>query len=172
MSRFEAPRWYALGVGLLLSLLIAAATPYNEMMIKGSRLGLSSLTPAAFFLFFIWVLAVNPLLKVFWPVRALGRGELLLVFAMMMVATAIPTRGVTGVLLSMISGTAYYAASGEAVVDCAGGSGVEAFLRRGSQRGGRRLGRVVSAIDGLGHSVCRAVGGGAVFDGADAAAVG
>lgn len=35
----------------------------------------------------------------------------MLVFGMMMVATAIPTRGVTGVMLSMISGTHYYASA-------------------------------------------------------------
>ena len=34
-----------------LVVLIAGATPYNEMMVRGSRLGLSSLTPAAFFVF-------------------------------------------------------------------------------------------------------------------------
>ena len=111
MSQIQAPRIYALGIGLLLSVLIAVATPYNEMMVKGSRLGLSSLTPAAFFLFFVWLIAINPLLKTFAPKFALRRGELLLVFGMMMVATAIPTRGVTGVLLSMISGTYYYASA-------------------------------------------------------------
>ena len=50
----HAPRWGAFGVGLALSALIAVVTPYNEMIVKGSRLGLSSLTPVAFFLFFIW----------------------------------------------------------------------------------------------------------------------
>ena len=54
MSQIQAPRFYALGIGLLLSVLIAVATPYNEIMVKGSRLGLSSLTPAAFFLFLVF----------------------------------------------------------------------------------------------------------------------
>ena len=111
IDRDAAPRLYALGVGLALSVLIGVATPYNEMIVKGSRLGLSSLTPAAFFLFFVWLIGVNPLLKMMRPALALRRVELLLVFAMMMVATAIPTRGVTGMLLSMGSGAYYYASS-------------------------------------------------------------
>ena len=110
-DRHRAPRWGALGVGLGLSAFIAVATPYNEMIVNGSRLGLSSLTPAAFFLFFVWVTMVNPLLRAIRPAWALRRMELLLVFSMMMVATAVPTRGVTGVLLSMISGPYYYATS-------------------------------------------------------------
>lgn len=107
----QAPRLYAIWVGLGLVVLIAGATPYNEMMVRGSRLGLSSLTPAAFFVFLVWMLAINPFLKVIRPNRALRRSELLLVFGMMMVATAIPTRGVTGPLLSMITGTYYYASA-------------------------------------------------------------
>ena len=103
------PRAYALWVGLGLVVLISAATPYNEMMVRGSRLGLSSLTPAAFFVLLVWMLIVNPLLKTIHPDWGLRRVELLLVFGMMMVATAIPTRGVTGPLLSMITGTYYYA---------------------------------------------------------------
>jgi len=84
-------------------------TPYNEMLVKGSRLGLSSLTPAAFFLFFVLSLIINPLLAAARRGWSFTKPELLLIFAMMMVATAIPTRGVTGPLLSMISGPQYYA---------------------------------------------------------------
>lgn len=99
----------ALVVGAVLVAVIAVMTPYNEMLVKGSRLGLSSLTPAAFFLFFVLVLLINPVHRKLVPAVALTKPELLVVFAMMMVATAIPTRGVTGVMLSMISGPHYYA---------------------------------------------------------------
>ena len=108
-ARRRGPRARAVVVGLALSALIGAATPYNEMMVKGSRLALSSCTPAAFFLLFVWLLVANPLLRVVRRGWALRRGELLVVFAMMMVATAVPTRGVTGMLLGMISGPRYYA---------------------------------------------------------------
>ena len=104
------PRARSLVIGLLLAAFIGAATPYNEMIVKGSRLGLSSCTPAAFFLLFVGLLIVNPLLRAMRRSWALTREELLVVFAMMMVATAIPTRGFTGMFLSMISGSYYYAA--------------------------------------------------------------
>ena len=99
----------ALITGFVFVIVIAVMTPYNEMLVKGSRLGLSSLTPAAFFLFFILSLFINPALRRFVPAWSFTKPELLLIFGMMMVATAIPTRGVTGPLLSMISGPNYYA---------------------------------------------------------------
>ena len=99
----------AIYTGLAFVILISVMTPYNEMLVKGSRLGLSSLTPAAFFLFFILSLFINPALTRLGPTWSFTKPELLLIFAMMMVATAIPTRGVVGPLLSMISGPQYYA---------------------------------------------------------------
>ena len=105
----RGPRARALVVGLALSVCLAVALPYNEMLIKGSRLALSSCTPAAFFLLFLWLVLVNPLLRLVRRSWALSRVELLVVFAMTMVATAVPTRGVTGMLLGMVGGTHYYA---------------------------------------------------------------
>lgn len=107
----QPTRWRALLVGLFLSSFIGVVSPYNEMMVNGSRLALSSLTPAAFFLFFIWLVFVNPLLQLIRTSWGFRRSELLLIFSMMMVATAIPTRGVTGIMLSMISGPYYYASN-------------------------------------------------------------
>ena len=92
-------------VGAALSLAIAIGIPYGSMVIQGSRLGLSSATPAAFFLLFVLLLTVQVALGR-WGFR---RGELVVIFAMMAVATAIPTRGVVGMLLPMITGTFYYA---------------------------------------------------------------
>ena len=88
---------------------IAIGIPYGSMVIQGTRLGLSSCTPAAFFLLFVLLLSVHlvlGLLKRSWAFRP---GELVTIFIMMMVATAIPTRGVIGMLLPMITGTFYYA---------------------------------------------------------------
>ena len=89
-------------VGSVLSLIIAIGIPYGSMVIQGSRLGLSSATPAAFFLFFILLLTLHLALGAIRRSWALSRGEWLTVFAMMMVATAIPTRGVVGMLLLSI----------------------------------------------------------------------
>ena len=82
-----------------------SAFPTAAWSSQGSRLGLSSATPAAFFLLFVLLLTVQVALGR-WGFR---RGELVVIFAMMAVATAIPTRGVVGMLLPMITGTFYYA---------------------------------------------------------------
>ena len=99
----------ALLTGGLLAALIAVGVPYGGMVIQGSRLGLSSATPAAFFLLFVLLLTVQVALGAVRREWAFNRGELVTIFAMMAVATAIPTRGVVGLLLPMITGTLYYA---------------------------------------------------------------
>ena len=99
----------ALLTGGLLAALIAIGVPYGSMVVQGSRLGLSSATPAAFFLLFVLLGTVQVGLGAVRREWAFGRGELVTIFAMMAVATAIPTRGVVGMLLPMITGTFYYA---------------------------------------------------------------
>lgn len=96
-------------VGCLMCLAIAIGDPYGSMVIQGTRLGLSSCTPAAFFLLFVLLLTVQVLLGLVKRSWAFSRSELIAIFAMMMVATAIPTRGVVGMLLPMVTGTFYYA---------------------------------------------------------------
>ena len=98
-----------LAVGACMCAVIAVGIPYGSMVVQGTRLGLSSCTPAAFFLLFVLLLTVQLVLGAISPRLALSRAELVTVFIMMAVATAIPTRGVTGVLLPMITGTFYYA---------------------------------------------------------------
>lgn len=96
-------------VGSALSLVIAIGIPYGSMVIQGSRLGLSSATPAAFFLLFVLLLTMHLALGLLRRTWAFSRGELVTIFIMMAVATAVPTRGVVGMLLPMITGTFYYA---------------------------------------------------------------
>ena len=104
-----AIRLPAMLTGLGLCALIAVGLPYGEFVIKGTRLGLSSSTPAAFFLLF-WLLAlVQPLLGLMRRHWAFNRAELLLITAMMMLATAIPSRGFTGATIPAISSVLYYA---------------------------------------------------------------
>ena len=96
-------------VGCVLALGIAIGAPYGRQVIQGTSLALTSATPAAFFLFFLLLLSLHLFLG--WLRRnwAFSRGELLTVFFLMMVASAIPTKGVAGLLLPMITGTYYYA---------------------------------------------------------------
>ena len=95
--------------GLGLCALISVGLPYGEFVIKGTRLGLSSSTPAAFFLLFWLVALVQPLLGLMRRHWAFNRAELLLITAMMMLATAIPSRGFTGAAIPAISSVLYYA---------------------------------------------------------------
>ena len=101
--------WRGIGVGAAMCVLIAIGVPYGGLVIQGTRLGLSSATPAAFFLLFVLLLTVHLGLGCLRRSWAFTRGELLVIFSMMVVATAIPTRGVTGMLLPMITGATYYA---------------------------------------------------------------
>ena len=99
----------AILLGSLLSLAIGLILPVTEFLIQGTRLGLSSATPAAFFLLFVILVGPQFLVKCLKPKWALGRDELLVIFTMMMVATVIPTRGFSGPLLSGITGPVYFA---------------------------------------------------------------
>jgi hypothetical protein len=104
-------RFSAMAVGMGLCLLISVGLPYGEFIIQGTRLGLSSSTPAAFFLLFLLVVFVQPVLGTMRRSWLFNRSELLLVAVMMMMATAVSTRGFTGVALAVISGSTYYATS-------------------------------------------------------------
>jgi hypothetical protein len=99
----------AIILGSILSLAIGLILPVTEFLIQGTRLGLSSATPAAFFLLFVILIGPQFFLRCLKPKWALRRGELLVIFAMMMVATVIPTRGFGGPFFSMITGATYYA---------------------------------------------------------------
>lgn len=99
----------AICCGCGLAALIAIGVPYGSMLIQGTRMGLSSATPAAFFLFFVLLLTAHLCLGALKRGWAFSRGELITIFVMMSVATAIPTRGVVGMLLPMITGVFYYA---------------------------------------------------------------
>ena len=97
-------------VGCLLALCISIGAPYGRQVIQGTSLALTSATPAAFFLFFILLLTLHILLGLCRRSWCFTRGELLTIFVLMMIASAIPTKGVAGLLLPMITGTYYYAA--------------------------------------------------------------
>jgi len=99
----------AIAVGSLLSLFIGVACPYNLHKIHGSYMDIDFSTPAAIFLFFVLVFIVNGVLR--WFRLALNAGELLVVYIMMIVATTIPTMGMTASFIPDIA--AEYFASPE-----------------------------------------------------------
>ena len=79
------------------------------MVIKGTVLAHNFSTPVALFIFFVLVLFLNPLLRLFHRGLALSRGELAVVYIMAMVATSIPTIGFTEYVLPITTGLYYFA---------------------------------------------------------------
>ena len=102
-------RFLAMVVGLLLSGFVAVILPYGEFLIQGTRFGVSSSTPGAFVLLFTLLIIVQPLLGYLRRDWMFTRAELLLITVMMMLVSAIATRGFTGVFMAVISAVHYYA---------------------------------------------------------------
>jgi hypothetical protein len=111
-SGAEAPTGFtfkAIVCGTLLSLLIAVGAPYGNMVIRGSYMALDFSTAGAVFLFFVLVGGFNVLAGMLHRGLALSRSELLVVYIMMIVASAIPTMGLAEYLLTIITAPQYYA---------------------------------------------------------------
>ena len=98
----------AVAVGMACSLILGIADPYSNMIIQGSYLG-SNFTPiGVVFLFAVLVGIVNTLLRTWSPGHALTQGELAVVYIMSLIASAIPSYGLTEVLLPAMA-SMYYA---------------------------------------------------------------
>ena len=102
----EAFTFRALGVGTLMCVVIGVGCPYVLHKMHASYMALDFSTPAAIFLFFVLVFLVNGVLR--WVGLALNAGELLVVYVMMIVATSIPTMGMTASFIPDIAAS-YYA---------------------------------------------------------------
>ena len=99
----------AMTVGVCLSIVIAIALPYGEFVLNGTQMGLNSSTPAAFFLLFLLVALVQPLLFAIRPNWSFTSAELLSITVMMMITTAIAGRGFVSIAVPIISGVHYFA---------------------------------------------------------------
>ncbi len=97
----------AFAVGLVLCVFLGLALTYNRMVIQGSFMNSYFMDRGAIFLFFCLVLVANPLLA-FWKRRyALGRGELLAVYVMLLFLLS--ASGMMKPLISYLTGVTYYA---------------------------------------------------------------
>ena len=101
--------WRGFAVGALLALCIGVGAPYAIIMLQGSFMALNSSSPGAIFLFFVLVVVVNTLLRALGRGLALGRADLVLIYAMMLLASAVPTQAFVGYLIPIVSGLYYYA---------------------------------------------------------------
>ncbi len=96
----------ALLVGSAAVLLISIATPYSDLVMRGTWLGLTALPISAVFLLAVLVVANAPLRR---EGRGLGSKEILTVFCMMLAAAGIASFGLTGLLIPYLAGPLYFA---------------------------------------------------------------
>lgn len=95
----------ALLIGTALSAAIGIGNPYGKLLIRGTYMDL----PAPFLLFFVWLVFAQTLLGRIRRSLALTRGELIVIYVMMLVATATPVLSL--MLFTFLSGALYYATS-------------------------------------------------------------
>ncbi|HCK76270.1 MAG TPA: hypothetical protein DHW07_03915, partial [Gammaproteobacteria bacterium] len=96
-------------VGGLLCGVIAVGLPYGEFVLNGTQMGLNSSTPAAFFLLFLLVALIQPILGLLRRDWLFTRAELLSIAVMMMITTAISARGFISIAVPIMTGVFYFA---------------------------------------------------------------
>jgi len=97
----------AIALGLLFSLLLGLITPYCDLVVKGTWIGLTSFPISAFSLLLVLVALVNSFLRRVGP--GLSPAELLVVYCCMLVAAGLPSFGWTGLLIPYLAGPFYFA---------------------------------------------------------------
>jgi len=98
----------ALVLGCLFSFFVAAGDAYGTLYLQGSFMALGTSTVGAVFLLFLLASTVNPLARrVHWRL-GLRRGELLLIYIMMVMASPLPTLFVAR-FLTQLTDPFYYA---------------------------------------------------------------
>ena len=94
-------------IGLGLCALLGIWLTYNRMVVQGPFMGWYFLDRGVLFLFFFLVVLLNPLLGLLKRRYALGRGELLAIYAMLLLL--MPAWAMTKALLGFMTGVTYYA---------------------------------------------------------------
>lgn len=96
--------WRPILIGCVLSVGLGTALPYANLVVRGTRPANTSLPFGVVALFFVCV-GVNRLFRR----GRLSPRELLIVFVMILLAAAVPTWGMVGQLLPIMTGVFYYA---------------------------------------------------------------
>ena len=96
-------------LGALLSLVISIAFPYALLAMNTAGMSSDYITAGAVFLFFILIGVVNPLFKLLKRSWGLSQVELIVIYVMMITASAIPTWGFTANLIPLLPSVFYYA---------------------------------------------------------------
>ena len=96
-------------LGAVFALVINIAFPYALLVMNTAGMSSDYITAGAVFLFFLIVGLLNPLLKGLRRAWGLRRAELVVIYIMMIAASAIPTWGFTANLIPMLPAVFYYA---------------------------------------------------------------
>ncbi len=99
----------ALVVGALLCAGLTAGEPFGVMVVHGSALCADFSTGGAIFLFFVLIFGVNGLLRRIGPRVGLSSAELVTVYVMLVLASAIPSWGFTMNMMGLTGGLRYFA---------------------------------------------------------------
>jgi len=99
----------ALALGLLGTALLSWAIPYSDLFLQGTWISSCHLPIGAFCLFFLSVLVLHIGLRKVAPHWAFTPAELLFAYAIMLVATGLPSFGLTAYLFPTLAGVTYYA---------------------------------------------------------------
>ncbi|MCS7265951.1 MAG: hypothetical protein NZ805_14100 [Armatimonadetes bacterium] len=93
-------------IGAVIVALIAILTPYSDLVMQGTWVGLTSFPISAFFALCALV-GINAVLAHFG--KAFSPAEILLIYTMALVAAGIPSFGWTGLLIPYLAGPFYFA---------------------------------------------------------------
>ncbi|UCH35597.1 MAG: hypothetical protein JSV65_04405 [Armatimonadota bacterium] len=105
--RILTARAVLLGLGCVIFLSIA--TPYTLLVMQGSEIAANHLPAGVMVVFLLLVVVVNRALVRLRERWGLSRGELLLIYVMMLVASAVPARAFLAYVLTVPAGGYYYA---------------------------------------------------------------
>ena len=99
----------SLVIGTLLAFFINLACPYSVLVLQNAGLTSDYITAGAMMIFLLLVGLFNPLLKMSYRPWALRAGEMVVIYVMMIVASAIPTWGLVTNLFHILTRPFYYA---------------------------------------------------------------
>jgi hypothetical protein len=94
-------------IGLAAVVVLGVVTPYSDLVMRGTWIGLTALPISGLFVLLLLVLVVNALLRGLG--RGLAAGEMLFVYTMVLVAAGIPSFGLTALLVPYLAGPFYFA---------------------------------------------------------------
>ena len=99
----------AILIGLGLVVIQTAITPYNDYYLQGTDIAGNHFPLGAVFTLIFLTFVVNPILKKAFPRAVLNPAELMVVWVMMGVSSAIPSKGMVGYLLPYLAAPVYFA---------------------------------------------------------------